>query len=237
MDQQSHTSSPMGRLADPGDHGPRPGRHGLRRHAPPSASLCLSCPREGSRWPPLPSPRHRERETAQAELEKKRQRRGVLMTTLASILTIRLAVIQTGTATTGSSNSFFTFVQVGFGCLVVLLVLFWLSLVIWTVRDIRARPHERVPRILAPVVVAVFFLGGWLIYRLLRPRHRQAEPSAQELEETTLLAGMATLQVCPTCPTRVELDFLVFPWRHQELKRPCPRFGRLLELIWMCWPD
>src|SRR5258708_125817 len=217
MDQHSHTRSPMGRRADPGDHGPRPGRHGLRRPAPPSASLCLSCPREGSRWPPLPSPRHRERETAQAELEKKRQRRGVLMTTLASILTIRLAVIQTGTATTGSSNSFFTFVQVGFGCLVVLLVLFWLSLVIWTVRDIRARTHERVPRILAPVVVAVVFLGGWLIYRLLRPRHRQAELSAQELEETILLTEMATPQALPRSPPRLDLAFIFSPSFHQHL--------------------
>ena len=158
------------------------------------------------------------------------------MTTLASILTTKLAVIQTGTATTGSSNSFFTFVQVGFGCLVVFLVLFWLSLVIWTVRDIRARTQERVPRILAPVVVAVFFLGGLLIYRLLRPRHRQAELSAQELEETILLAEMATLQVCPRCQTRVEFDFIVCPCCHQELKRPCPRCVRLLELGWICCP-
>src|SRR5260370_12381014 len=211
MDQHSHTRSPMGRRADPGDHGPRPGRHGLRRPAPPSASLCLSCPREGSRWPLLHSPRHRERETAQAELEKKRQRRGFLMTTLASILTTKLAVIQTGTATTGSSNSFFTFLQVGFGCLVVFLLLFWLSLVIWTVLDIPARTQERVPRILAPVVVAVFFLGGLLIYRLLRPRHSKSTLYSLELDETIPPDEMATLLVCPRCQTRVGCDVIVCP--------------------------
>src|SRR5258708_6136690 len=110
------------------------------------------------------------------------------MTTLASIVTTRLAVIQTSTATTGSSNSFFTFLQVGFGCLVVFLALFWLSLVIWTVRDIRARTQDRVPRILAPVVVAIFFIGGWLVYLVLRPRHRQADLYPQELAETALIA-------------------------------------------------
>ncbi len=145
-------------------------------------------------------------------------------------------MIQTSTATTGSSNSFFTFLQVGFGCLVVFLALFWLSLVIWTVRDIRARTQDRVPRILAPVVVAIFFIGGWLVYLVLRPRHRQADLYAQELEETALIAEITTLQTCPRCQTRVEPDFTVCPCCGHELKRPCPRCARLLELGWICCP-
>src|SRR5258708_5437756 len=85
MDQHSHTRSPMGRRADPGDPGPRPGRHGLRRPAPPSASLCLSCPREGSRWPLLHSPRHRQRETAQAELSAQELEEPILLAEMATL--------------------------------------------------------------------------------------------------------------------------------------------------------
>ena len=45
----------------------------------------------------------------------------------------------------------------------------WLSLVLWTVRDIRARTPDRRTQVLAVVVVVLLNLPGLLIYLLLRP--------------------------------------------------------------------
>ena len=45
----------------------------------------------------------------------------------------------------------------------------WLSLVIWTYRDIRNRARDILARILAVLVVAVLFLPGIVIYLILRP--------------------------------------------------------------------
>jgi hypothetical protein len=47
----------------------------------------------------------------------------------------------------------------------------WLSLIIWTYRDIRARGRDPLGRILAVLVVAVLFLPGIVVYLILRPRH------------------------------------------------------------------
>jgi heme A synthase len=45
----------------------------------------------------------------------------------------------------------------------------WLSLIIWTYRDIRRRVRDRMVRVLAVLVVAILFLPGLLIYVILRP--------------------------------------------------------------------
>ena len=45
----------------------------------------------------------------------------------------------------------------------------WLSLIIWTYRDIRKRARDPLIRILAALVVAVLFLPGMLVYLILRP--------------------------------------------------------------------
>jgi hypothetical protein len=47
----------------------------------------------------------------------------------------------------------------------------WLSLIIWTYRDIRARARDPLGRILAVLVVAVLFLPGIVVYMILCPRH------------------------------------------------------------------
>ena len=45
----------------------------------------------------------------------------------------------------------------------------WLSLIIWTYRDIRSRAKDPLARILAVLVVGVLFLPGIVIYLILRP--------------------------------------------------------------------
>ena len=46
----------------------------------------------------------------------------------------------------------------------------WLSLIVWTYRDIRARAKDPLGRILAVLIVAVLFLPGIVIYLIIQKR-------------------------------------------------------------------
>ena len=115
-------------------------------------------------------------------------------------------------------------------------VIFWLSLIIWTFRDIRSRTQDLLSQILATLLVTVFFIGGLFIYMILRPRQTLAEVYERQLEEESLLAEMTERQTCTSCHARIESDFQVCPSCGQKLKRPCPKCERLLELRWTFCP-
>src|SRR5207237_9773020 len=121
-------------------------------------------------------------------------------------------------------------VSVGF--LVAFLVIFWISLIVWTFRDIRARTQDFMLQIAATLLVAIFFIGGLFIYLILRPRQTLAEIYERQLEEESLLAEMTERQTCNNCHARVESDFQICPSCGQKLKRPCPKCERPLELRW-----
>lgn len=122
------------------------------------------------------------------------------------------------------------------GFLVAFLVIFWISLIIWTFRDIRSRSQDFLVQILSTLLVAVFFIGGLFIYMILRPRQTLAEIYERQLEEESLLAEMTERQTCNNCHARIESDFQICPSCGQKLKRPCPKCERLLELRWAFCP-
>lgn len=122
------------------------------------------------------------------------------------------------------------------GCAVTFFVIFWLSTVMWTFRDIRARTQDFLSQILATVLAAIFPIAGLLIYMILRPRQTLAEIYERQLEEESLLAEMTERQTCNNCHARVETDFQICPSCGQKLKRSCPKCERLLELRWMFCP-
>lgn len=124
-------------------------------------------------------------------------------------------------------------VGVAFGAFI---FLFWISLIIWTFRDIRSRTQDIILQIGATLLVTVFFLGGLFIYWILRPRHTLAELYERQLEEESLLAEMTDRKTCAACHHRVEPDFQVCPSCGNRLKRPCPRCERLLEMKWNVCP-
>jgi RNA polymerase subunit RPABC4/transcription elongation factor Spt4 len=122
------------------------------------------------------------------------------------------------------------------GFIIAFMVVFWLSLIIWTFRDIRSRTQDLLSQILATLLVTVFFIGGLFIYLILRPRQTLAEIYERQLEEESLLAEMTERQTCNNCHARVEGDFQICPSCSQKLKRPCPKCERLLELRWAFCP-
>jgi len=78
------------------------------------------------------------------------------------------------------------------------LLAFWVSLVIWAFRDIRARSRDIFAVLLATLLVAVFNLPGLLLYYILRPRETLAEVYERSLEEEALLQDIEDQHICPS---------------------------------------
>jgi RNA polymerase subunit RPABC4/transcription elongation factor Spt4 len=131
------------------------------------------------------------------------------------------------------------FTNVLLGCLAglgAMTAAFWLALIIWTFRDMRARSRDIFAQILATLLVAVLFVAGWVIYWMLRPKETLAEAYERSLEEEALLQGIEEALLCPGCGTRVQGDFVVCPNCHTRLKKPCQNCGRALNLRWGVCP-
>jgi len=116
----------------------------------------------------------------------------------------------------------------------------WVSVVIWTFRDIRARSRDVFAQILATLVVLLFFplfpFPGLVLYMLLRPRTTLEEIYERSLEEEALLQGIEERMACPGCNRRIEEEFMICPTCHTRLKKACPACGRLLHLRWNICP-
>lgn len=113
---------------------------------------------------------------------------------------------------------------------------FWLSLLIWTYRDIRSRTRDIFAILLALLLVAIFNVLGVLLYLLLRPRETLAEQYERSLEEEALLQEIEGRRVCPSCHIPVEDDFLVCPNCMTRLKNKCANCERLMQLDWNVCP-
>jgi hypothetical protein len=112
----------------------------------------------------------------------------------------------------------------------------WLSLMIWTIRDLRARSRNPLALILATLTVALLFLPGLLIYLIMRPRQTIEEQYQRALQEEALLQSLTPRESCPGCTRKMELDWIVCPWCYTRLKKKCPQCGRLLHLPWNVCP-
>jgi len=112
----------------------------------------------------------------------------------------------------------------------------WLSLIFWTNRDIRKRSRDRAMRILAVVVVTVFFLPGFLIYLVLRPGRTLEEEYQRSLEEEALLQAIEGAALCPGCERHVQPDWIVCPGCGTVLKKTCLSCGHLIDLPWNICP-
>lgn len=118
----------------------------------------------------------------------------------------------------------------------VVIAAFWLALVIWAYRDMRARSRDSLAQILVAVVVLVLNIPGLLIFLLLRPRETLSEAYERSLEEEALLQEIEEKPTCPGCGQRVHDDWQACPNCHTRLKKPCIHCGHLLELSWNLCP-
>lgn len=112
----------------------------------------------------------------------------------------------------------------------------WLSLVVWTYRDIRARARDPLARILAVIVVALLFLPGFVVYLILRPQRTLEEEYQTTLEEEALLQAIEDAPLCPGCARRVKENWVLCPNCHTRLRKNCHKCGKLMELPWNLCP-
>lgn len=112
----------------------------------------------------------------------------------------------------------------------------WVSLIIWTIRDVRRRSKDPMARILATLIVALLFLPGMLIYAILRPARTLEEEFQQSLEEEALLQTIEDIPLCPGCSRKIQPDWIVCPNCQTKLKKKCHHCKALMELPWNICP-
>jgi RNA polymerase subunit RPABC4/transcription elongation factor Spt4 len=112
----------------------------------------------------------------------------------------------------------------------------WLSLIVWTYRDIRARSRDFLGRILSVVLVGLFFLPGLAVYLILRPPRTMEEEYQQTLEEEALLQAVEDNPLCPGCSRRIREAWMVCPNCQTKLKKTCHQCSKLMELPWNICP-
>lgn len=112
----------------------------------------------------------------------------------------------------------------------------WVSLVVWTYRDIRSRARDPLVQVLAALLVAILNLPGVIVYLVLRPPRTLEEEYQRTLEEEALLQALEDLPLCPGCERRVKEEWQVCPNCHTRVKKACPNCSRLMELPWNICP-
>jgi hypothetical protein len=112
----------------------------------------------------------------------------------------------------------------------------WLSIVIWTFRDIRSRSRDIFAQILATLVVAILTLPGLIIYIMVRPRETLAEAYDRSLEEEALLQSIEERATCPGCGQRADEEWIMCPYCHTMLKKNCHNCSRTIQLNWTVCP-
>jgi hypothetical protein len=118
----------------------------------------------------------------------------------------------------------------------VFLLALWLSLVIWTIRDLRARSRSLLALLLAALLVTVLFLPGLLVYLILRPPRTIEDDYQRALQEEALLQSFTAVESCPGCSRKMAQDWIVCPWCYTRLKKKCPQCASLLHLQWNVCP-
>lgn len=112
----------------------------------------------------------------------------------------------------------------------------WLSLVIWTYRDIKSRARDNLINILATLIVALLSLPGLLIYLVLRPQLTLEEEYQRSLEEEALLQAVENQSLCPGCERNIKEDWQICPNCHTRLKKRCLHCDKLMDLPWNVCP-
>ncbi|MGD8622874.1 MAG: zinc ribbon domain-containing protein [Anaerolineales bacterium] len=130
-------------------------------------------------------------------------------------------------------SRFLTYLTAFFGAFLAAL---WLSIIFWTLRDIRKRSEDRFVQILAVLTTAILNLPGLVIYLILRPSESLEEAYFRTLEEEALLSQIEERTLCPGCGSQVDAGWLICAHCHTRLRKSCHSCGKLLELPWQICP-
>ncbi|MCL2826387.1 MAG: zinc ribbon domain-containing protein [Eggerthellaceae bacterium] len=113
----------------------------------------------------------------------------------------------------------------------ILVVLYVLS-IIWVVRDAYLRGSWW----FIWAIVALIPLIGVIAYCLLRPPLLQIDRDEQELEIAIKQRELMKYGECANCGYPVEIDYVLCPNCHTQLKNLCTGCGRALDPTWTVCP-
>ncbi len=118
-----------------------------------------------------------------------------------------------------------------------LLIVVWLSLIVYTFLDARRRISD--PFLVACATIASFFpYIGTIIYTIVRPPEFLEDAHERELEikAAELRVRQLREQSCPNCEYPVEKNYLRCPNCQRRLKDPCPTCGEPVDPRWSLCP-
>jgi hypothetical protein len=120
---------------------------------------------------------------------------------------------------------------------VLMLVVLWLALIVYTYLDARRRISD--PFLIACATVASFFpYIGTAVYAIVRPPEFLEDAHERELEikAAELKVRQLREQTCPNCEYPVEKNFLRCPNCQRRLKDPCPTCSKPVDPRWGLCP-
>jgi hypothetical protein len=121
--------------------------------------------------------------------------------------------------------------------LLLMLVVLWLALIVYTYLDARRRIGD--PFLVACATVASFFpYIGTAVYAIVRPPEYLEDAHERELEikAAELRVRQLREQTCPNCEYPVEKNYLRCPNCQRRLKDPCPTCGKPVDPRWGLCP-
>ena len=120
---------------------------------------------------------------------------------------------------------------------VLMLVVLWLALIVYTYLDARRRISD--PFLVACATVASFFpYIGTAVYAIVRPPEFLEDAHERELEikAAELKVRQLREQICPNCEYPVEKNYLRCPNCQRRLKDPCPTCSKPVDPRWGLCP-
>src|SRR6478752_2529622 len=120
---------------------------------------------------------------------------------------------------------------------ILMLVVVWLALIVYTYLDARRRVSD--PFLVACATIAAFIpYIGTAVYAILRPPEFLEDAHERELEirAAELRVRQLTELSCPNCEYPVEKSYLRCPNCQHRLKDPCPSCGKPVDPRWAVCP-
>jgi hypothetical protein len=120
---------------------------------------------------------------------------------------------------------------------VLMLVVVWLALIVYTYLDARRRVSD--PFLVGCATIASFIpYLGTAVYAILRPPEFLEDAHERELEirAAELRVRQLTEQSCPNCEFPVEKNYLRCPNCQHRLKDPCPTCSKPVDPRWSLCP-
>ncbi len=121
--------------------------------------------------------------------------------------------------------------------LILMLVVVWLSLIVYTYLDARRRISD--PFLVGCATLASFIpYLGTAVYAIVRPPEflEDAHERELEIEAAELRVRQLKEASCPGCGFPVERNYLRCPQCQKRLKEPCPSCGKPVDRRWALCP-